>query len=159
MEQSIKSESVFTVDGYYALQCKKLSVLQDDWCPKIGDRYERTYTIMEGTELEDSEKSIEILSYKSSADGWYHVSSANSESKLFNSTEELLKETCIYIPTIKDIMSRHETPIAIYLHRLTDLAKTLQKELPLESLILMDYASREWGLLWDIEDEHWRKPR
>lgn len=149
---------VFVVNKFYIQQCQKLTVLQDDWIPKIGDRVQRTYTIMEGEELQASEKSIEILTYKSDAGGWYHaIGGENSEPRLFDSTDDLYKKTCIYIPTFDDISSRSSGLEHIYFRRLSDLAVHTSKILPLVSYALMDFANREYSLLWDLEDKQWRK--
>lgn len=93
----------------YLKACIKDVQMQNNWIPKVGDYAYRRYTMLgeildEAIWDEEEMSEILILTYQSSADGWFHaIDNVTGENKLFNSKQEIDKKTCVWLPRIDQL--------------------------------------------------------
>lgn len=88
----------------YVKECANNAVLQNSWVPAVGDWMERIYTLNMEPVVSKQERVIEILCYKSTAQGWWHVGGSDGTSRIWNSQEEIVKGTCRWIPRFDQLI-------------------------------------------------------
>jgi len=80
-------------------------IIQSLWQPAVGDWMERLYTLSMEPIIHKEEHAIEMLCYKSTAKGYWHVAGADGQSRLWNSEEEIAKKTCKWIPRLDQLIT------------------------------------------------------
>lgn len=98
---------LITKEDWFA-EYKKIAVescvIQRLWAPAIGDWMERLYTLNMEPIVHKEERVIEMLCYKSTARGYWHVTGADGQSRIWNSEEEIAKKTCKWIPRLDQLI-------------------------------------------------------
>jgi len=91
----------------YIKKCEKLKQLQKSWKPQVGDWVFRKYDIF-GEEIDkkiwpnkDQREDLIVLTFQSTADGYFHASDGKGNTRIFKQDEKFFKSTCIFVPTMK----------------------------------------------------------
>jgi hypothetical protein len=166
----------------YTLMCSKLTQLQEGWKPKVGDKVWRKYTIF-GEEIDktiwkDDNQRMEIiiLTFKSSCEGYFHATNKNGDERIFKTPEDLYKSTCIYLPSLEDLIEMLEGIEFRLLHfqgygdkkewhfgwqaRFEFTESNNWRDMQLygdtsKEAFLKLVAYEKWGLVWSEEKETW----
>ena len=87
----------------YIKQCEQAKKIQDKWKPQVGDYIWRKYTAL-GEEIDSqiwsADKMVEIiiLHFKSSVEGYWAAITQDGEERIFKTSEDLYKQTCVWLP-------------------------------------------------------------
>lgn len=88
----------------YKNACAADELIQAAWQPSVGDWFERVHRL-DFSVIKKEERKIEILSYRSSSDGWWHVATSDGRTLLWNSQDEAARKTAKWIPRLDQLLS------------------------------------------------------
>jgi len=155
----------------YIKMCEKVGEIQKEWIPQVGDYIWRKYTVF-GDVIdrtiwpEDKMYEVIILTYASSADGYFHAVKSGTndgENRIFETHNELHKATCIFIPR-QDQLQEMLYPKGN--QRVTSLVCSsydfITSELwepemfdSMEKFWLAFVMKEKYGKVWDDKKEEW----
>lgn len=88
----------------YIEMCRTAKVLQNGWAPQAGDYIFRCYSLF-GTAISKEWESIEILTGKTSIEGYYHATDDKGNTFLYKSFDDVTKATSVWLPRQDQLQS------------------------------------------------------